>query len=901
MQVVFIADVMAQQISRSQHVHQMLLIMIPRLAAFNRELFTKKHLKSTINHLITYIRREKDKTLAFTTLGLISVAVESDINQYLNRIIDIIKLTIPTRDTLSRKRNITDPALFICVTLLASAVKEDVATEIQELLDPMCAMGLSTHLTICFKELSSSIPSLRKDITSRLLNMLSIILRKKPYGSTHMSHYLEQQMMPMTLLSEPQDATKLVLALHTLGTFDFDWQNGLLSFVGRCIDYYLHSEQQDIRLESIKTTSKLLVKAIERTSVTQSQTISNMIYEAIADLLVVAVTDSNHEVRYHIFEAFNEVFDPYLADGEHLSSLFIAINDEQLEVRELAICILARLCTVNPAYVMPTLRRVVTQILMKMDHSGLSRNKEHAMRMLDNLILFAPTMIRPYIDTILKIIVPKLRDKDCRPGVVISSLKAIGDLAEIHGDSNCFNSWLPELLNIKLEILSDSNVSEKRSVALWAFGQLISATGYVVTPYLEYPNLMNILFNFLKTEQQPRDRRETIRVLGVLGALDPYKHKLSRDQLDLTQECSLIPVNDFKSNEEIFNTDSTPRIINMSTLPLDEFYPAVVVPSLMKILRDPTLTQHHRSVVHAITFIFQSLGIKCVPYVSLVIPNLLHLIRTIDVTSIREFLLTQLAELISVVKQHIRNYLDTIFEVISEFWPHKSGLQPTLIFLVEHIAVALGSEFKVYLPKIIPQVLKILYHDSSKDLFITEKMLLTLQKFEENLDDYSHLVVPAIVKLFEVKDCPITIPKLAMETIDHLSIFLNFNDLSSRIIHSLMRVLDNNPMLRLTAMNTLCALIIQLGRRFNDFIPSVEKILTKNKIQSVDYRVLVSNLQSYSTLASDDTYLHAARRKLKNKTRDVSYFILKIINVIVIAIWVMKLYEIIIIIQYRQN
>jgi hypothetical protein len=31
---------------------------------------------------------------------------------------------------------------------------------------------------------------------------------------------------------------------------------------------------------------------------------------------------------------------------------------------------------------------------------------------------------------------------------------------------------------------------------------------------------------------------------------------------------------------------------------------------------------------------------------------------------------------------------------------------------VENIAVALGSEFKIYLPQLIPQILRILMHDS---------------------------------------------------------------------------------------------------------------------------------------------------------------------------------------------
>lgn len=48
---------------------------------------------------------------------------------------------------------------------------------------------------------------------------------------------------------------------------------------------------------------------------------------------------------------------------------------------------------------------------------------------------------------------------------------------------------------------------------------------YVIEPYFKYPNLLEILFSFLKTEQTTGIRREVIRVLGLLGALDPYKRK----------------------------------------------------------------------------------------------------------------------------------------------------------------------------------------------------------------------------------------------------------------------------------------------------------------------------------------------------------------------------------------
>jgi len=51
-----------------------------------------------------------------------------------------------------------------------------------------------------------------------------------------------------------------------------------------------------------------------------------------------------------------------------------------------------------------------------------------------------------------------------------------------------------------------------------------------------------------------------------------------------------------------------------------------------------------------------------------------------------------------------------------------SSMQTTIIMLLEHIVVALGTEFKVFLPQIIPQMLKVFLHDSTPGRIITAKV-----------------------------------------------------------------------------------------------------------------------------------------------------------------------------------
>ncbi|KRT85885.1 HEAT domain-containing protein [Oryctes borbonicus] len=427
---------------------------------------------------------------------------------------------------------------------------------------------------------------------------------------------------------------------------------------------------------------------------------------------------------------------------------------------------------------------------------------------------------------------------------------------------------MKELMSILLEMLGDASAPEKRGAALCTLGQLVGATGHVIKPYTEYPVLLDILINLLKTEQHSFIRRETIRVLGLLGALDPYRHKINRGQIDFQPEAPvLIPFSD-KNDDSNMDLTSSEMLVNMSSSTLEEYYLAMSIATLMKIIKDPTLSQHHTMVVHAVTFIFKSLGIKCVTYISQVLPCLLNVVRTADV-SFREYLFQQLAQLISIVKQHIRNYLDDICNLIKEFWTPNCQIESTLILLVEHIAVALSGEFKVYLPKLMPQILRVLNHDVSKDRQVTVKLLEALMKFGNNLDDYMHLILPPIVKLFDAQDCPTAVSKQALETVDYLADVLDFSDFTSRIIHPLVRTLDGNPELRATAMETLVSLVLQLGRKFNIFIPLLAKVMAKHKIQHVKYELLICKLQNDTTLA-DDSDFKMPRNRLKAKSRDPS-------------------------------
>ncbi|CAB3378482.1 Hypothetical predicted protein [Cloeon dipterum] len=858
--------------SRSPHIQSALLNLLPRLAAFNKSKFSKDHLSVTMQHLLFCLRsRDKDRALAFTIIGLIAVAVEKDILPHLPKVMDLIKMALPakegkkrssTTDTpvLNKRRNTQEPAVLFCITLLGVALRTSLEAEVRDILEQILATGLSSALTTALQELATAIPSLRRDISDGLLKMLSLVLMNQPLRYGSLNRYSSHSPPPIS--QDAAEIENMVLALRTLGSFNFDGHS-LLQFVRQCADHYLVSDNQQIRLESVRTCSRLLVLALEGP---QMNALQATVADVLGKLLLVGITDSDVEVRFCVLESLDEAFDMHLAQAENLTALFIALNDEAFEVRELAMCLVGRLSNMNPAYVKPSLRMTLTHLITELKYSGLGRNKEQAARLLSLMVNSAPRMVRPYMQYILNVLVPKLKEPEQNPGVLLAVLTCIGYLAEVGGSE--LVPWLPEMLSLLLEMLGDGSSNEKRSVSLWVLGQLVEATGYVIVPYTEYPILLDTLLSFLKTEQNPAIRRETLRVLGLLGALDPYKHKMNLGQIDAQSDAAvLLSITDQSEAESSQDLSTSEMLVNMSSSTLEEYYPAIAIATLMRIIRDPTLAQHHTMVVQAVTFIFKSLGIKCVPYIAQVMPSLLHVVRVAE-ANFREFLFQQLAQLIAIVKQHIRPYLDNIFELIKEFWMVSSNLQCTLILLIEHIAVALGSEFKVFLPQLIPQILRVLTHDNSKDRQVTLKLLAALQKFGGTLEDYIHLVLPPVVRLFDSTDCPVAVCKMALETVDVLSDSLNFSDLASRIIHPLVRVLDNNPDLRPVAMETLCALVIQLGRKYTIFIPLVHRNLAKHKIAHQKYEVLACRVISETSSLEEEELLYSKSGLSRSKNRE---------------------------------
>ncbi len=171
----------------------------------------------------------------------------------------------------------------------------------------------------------------------------------------------------------------------------------------------------------------------------------------------------------------------------------------------------------------------------------------------------------------------------------------LGELACVGGEDAL--PHVSDLMQILTPMLEGPS-RQKRDAALHTLGQLCSSTGYVIQPLVEHPQLLQILERILKAESSQAVRREVVKVLGTLGALDPYRRKVKPDEEAAHSA----------SDSNLVNHASG-RIKSASTA-IDDCYQTVAVNALLSVLQDQSLSSHHYRAIEAIMSIFRTQGLK---------------------------------------------------------------------------------------------------------------------------------------------------------------------------------------------------------------------------------------------------------------------------------------------------
>ena len=284
----------------------------------------------------------------------------------------------------------------------------------------------------------------------------------------------------------------------------------------------------------------------------------------------------------------------------------------------------------------------------------------------------------------------------------------------------------------------------------------------------------------------------------------------------------------------------------------EEYYPKIVFHTLTQtVLADASLSQYHSAVIESIVTIFKTLGLKCIPFLGQIIPSFVTVIRAAPATRL-ELYFNQLSILVSIVRTHIRPYVAPLLKLVQDFWSTNSSIQATVLSLVESLARALEGEFKGRITKILPLLLSVLEEDTSARRTASEKVLHSILVFGQSAEEHMHMIIPALVQLFQKQSNPVTIRKAAIDTIGKISRLVNISDYASMIIHNLTEIFSGKEQsLKQSALDCICAYVFQLGQEYLLYAHTVKKVLAANHVSHHNYDVLVSRLQKGEPLPQD--------------------------------------------------
>ncbi|KAL7721887.1 Serine/threonine-protein kinase TOR [Entamoeba marina] len=675
--------------------------------------------------------------------------------------------------------------------------------------------GFNEHSVELFQAFFNAFTEVKKQYQDIFIKMIRSVL---------FSDHKTTQTTPIIVIDQKE---LILLALRTLHSFNFDENitQDIIPLVKETILQYIDNDDVTVRKEVACLTKVLLPKNIKGKNVQKYD------IEAILQVLLIhGLSDLNSGIRYTIMSHLDDRFDYYLSQTTNIQKLFIALNDESFKIRQQVICIICRLTSYNFIFVMPSFRKIVIQLLSQLSHGFELPAIEESVILLGNVVKTSGSLILPYSEAILEILLPKLKEaaKSNLSSLTSNLLKAVGALICL---GSVKESFIHNTLDVIIAILHEKGSSNQKTnlrlTALQNLTKISRNASCAVELYASYPELLDLLMELINSERSQRIKTELVTVVGVMGALDPSKYR----QFNAVESI----VVDVDEGADV--------IIPSISVNEDEYYAWSIISTMIKVLKDNTLSAMHQHSISAIRDTLNSMySLKDIypsfySFISHVFASYVKVFTTCQPT-IRTEIIKGVSSLLSIADKTIRDtYLPKMFKLIEKYWD--DNILADTLNLCHSASITIKEEFKQYLPTVIPLLLKELSKlKYSKNTDVSKiKVPLILKCFQTfadklELDDHLYLIVPVFLDLLGDQ------VDVAFKQIILLHLFkffssVNLNEFAGRIIFTLIRLLENSN-LRESVVMSLSSLATKLGPQYFIFHPTVRTILSRCPCQNVN-------------------------------------------------------------------
>ncbi|KAJ2872287.1 phosphatidylinositol kinase- protein kinase tor1 [Coemansia aciculifera] len=912
--------------------------LLPKLAICNPQAFAQPVIDGeaviarTCNYLVRLAATgEHDRPIALLSLGSIALACEANFMPYLEpttrAIRDILVQRVLAGDsTVSSDEDGTVRAILQTIAWLATALGPALVQYMSGILDLMFTTGLSVVLCQSLKVIQKEIGQLLPAIRGRLLDMVSIILLDAPFRPAHPSlDRLEQSMGTVSLHHGPptgkhissNDTTShvvtaarrtpvtsevLVLALNTLSSFDFSEEN-LSEFVRLNILQYLVHADAAVRKETIYAVSKIVHS--DPVYATPVGAGAEVISQAVLSFITAAVADRDTDVRLTAIMVLNcnSLFDFHMGKAQNIQKLSLLLNDEIFDIRVNALAVAGRLAKKNPACLLPTLRRMVTQLLTEFELSHGGSEREECIQLLIALAQAAEHWVRPFVDSILHVITPHINDSS--PPLASKLFDIVAALARAGGSD--LAPYHERLLNSITLALSDQSSAPKRMSALYALQDCISYSGLSIDPQTKYQPLFMSLAKMIKSE--PVDKLIDItRVIGSIGAVDRRRYKISMTNVtsaggavtpvssgDDSAKSPEVRKKDGRRSKKarryggpapnvmtIFNGDK-PQENMVAGVPVrtyglqfidDDYHIEVSVVALLRIFDDTVDSNFHHMAAEALVQIFGHLPGDHAMYLDRILPAMLRAMENAPPGNSDGFI-NALRQLVGIARQLAIPYAHSLLSLIGTEFPTDENRQLALIGLIEDVTCSLSGNLGEHISSVTLFLVSVIEKDETTMRKPTINALHALQVISPSLETFLFLVVPRLLSLLNPAATLSSVVEPALECISSIVATVNSNSFALRIVHKLDYLLQCQlpQQLQTAIVNVLCALMEQLQGEFVLFMPTVSATMTKFGIANHERYEQYSALLYANMLIPKDTSrtMPLSRRESMQIESDVNH------------------------------
>ena len=724
---------------------------------------------------------------------------------------------------------------------------------------------------------------LRDNLTSPLLEreVAKLALSKetiKKY-SQKVVEAVKENFGDLSVLKENRREEIIILALRSLSYFDFpEFSECLAQFVLDNVLGYFDDENSDIRKVAIKASWCLFDKDDKTVYFEKLDRVNKIVYQ----FLIASINELDPKISCKILKYLNYKWDRALSQTYNINLLFQCAQISFFEVRNEAIKILGRISSLNPSLIQPFFRKQLLQQLSIFECSKDLKEKEESVQSLGAIIKYFGEMCKTNTQLILNYFLPKL--KDPTHSLLIPSIISIfGPLSEV-GSEN-MKPILCEIIPIIIDIIKDHNNGSKREIAINTLSQIAENTNYAIYPYIHYPYLFKCICNLILQETSQSIRKCVLRLLGTIGALDPYKFKqimlyasISEAQDSDIYEGSYqiyesliedsknaghgIRSPNFNKNERYKNVGEIDKTLvqdpnNLIAVKTDllkqlqgfskfenisqfseTYYQTAAIKALVGVLLIPSLKDHHPTVLQSLKVILKSLTSDFIPYLPIIIPPVLNIMKTGEssmISSIFEFL----SQLVWIIGESFAEYCRDIFIIIYQFLEQKKEVSYVLE-LIELMSRYTRSAFKSELSSLLPKLLTILYESKIRPKDHIIRILNTLKEFGEQLDDHLNLVMLALINFFcscEIGSANLEFKLGVLAVIKSIVKCPHFKDYISCLVHPLAKQIEPSTYSVYGSKITSLFIFIlnMLNINFAIYLPLIQRTIMKHKILKYEF------------------------------------------------------------------